>query len=145
MSITPCLDKGKKCHIFRLNDSMIVHFCSTNLAPVQIRTWERNSSPEGKVQNLATIRKRYFLRFIDCFMGSSVAQLVERLLPIPEVRCLNPVIGKKLYCTFTVNCIEKTKFKKKRPGMAHSKLFCVGHYRPIIHLRFLLFKQCQTE
>ena len=48
-----------------------------------------------------------------------VAQLVERSLPIPEVRGSNPVIGKNLYRTFTVNCIEKTKIKKKRPGMAH--------------------------
>ena len=31
-------------------------------------------------------------------MGSGcVAQLVERLLPIPEVRGLNPVIGKNLF------------------------------------------------
>ena len=50
-----------------------------------------------------------------------VAQLVERLLPIPEVRSSNPVIGKNLYWTFAVNCIEKTKIKKKRPGMAHLK------------------------
>ena len=43
-----------------------------------------------------------------------VAQLVERLLPIPEVRGSNPVIGKHLYWTlFTVNCIEKTKIKEK--------------------------------
>ena len=52
-----------------------------------------------------------------------VAQLVERSLPIPEVRSLNPVIGKKLYlyCTFVYCqlCIEKTKIKEKRPGMAH--------------------------
>ena len=51
-----------------------------------------------------------------------VAQLVERLLPMPEVCGLNPVIGKLLYLTFsclpTVNYIEKTKIKKKRPGMA---------------------------
>ena len=47
-----------------------------------------------------------------------VAQLVERSLPIPEVRSLNPVIGKNLfvYCQL---CIEKMKIKKKRPGMAH--------------------------
>ena len=48
-----------------------------------------------------------------------VAQLVERSLPIPEVHGSNPVISKNLYRTFTVNCIEKTKIKKKRPGMAH--------------------------
>ena len=47
-----------------------------------------------------------------------VAQLVGWSLPIPEVRCSNPVIGKNLYQTLTVNCIEKTKIKKKRPGMA---------------------------
>ena len=38
-----------------------------------------------------------------------VAQLVERLLPNPEVHGSNPVIGKK------------TKIKKKRPGKAHLK------------------------
>ena len=48
-----------------------------------------------------------------------VAELVEWLLPIPEVRGANPVIGKKLfdiehfvYCQL---CIEKTKIMKKRP------------------------------
>ena len=49
-----------------------------------------------------------------------VAQLVERSLPIPEVRGSNPIIGKKNYIEhFTINCIEKTKRKKKRPGKAH--------------------------
>ena len=48
-----------------------------------------------------------------------VAQLVERLLPVPEVCGSNPVTGKKIYGTFTVNCIKKTKIKKKVPGMAH--------------------------
>ena len=38
-----------------------------------------------------------------------VAQLVEWLVPIPEVRGSNPIIGKILYWTFTVNCIENTK------------------------------------
>ena len=45
-----------------------------------------------------------------------VAQLVEQLLPTPQDPSLNPVIDKKLYWTFTVNCIEKKKIKKKRPG-----------------------------
>ena len=49
-----------------------------------------------------------------------VAQLVERLLAISKVRGSNLVIG-KIYIEhlFTVNCIEKTKIKKKRPEMAH--------------------------
>ena len=49
-----------------------------------------------------------------------VAQLAERLLPIPEVCGLNPVIG-KIYIEhlFTINCIENTKINKKRLGMAH--------------------------
>ena len=57
-----------------------------------------------------------------------VAQLVERLLPIPEVRGSNPVISKIYIEHFTVNCIEKTKIKKKRPGKAHflRKLFIDG-------------------
>ena len=47
-----------------------------------------------------------------------VAQLVERSLPIPEVRGSNPVIGKKFILN---NCIEETKIKKKRPGRAQLK------------------------
>ena len=46
-----------------------------------------------------------------------VDQLVERSLLTLEVRSSSPVISKKLYLTFTVNCIEETKIKKKRPGM----------------------------
>ena len=45
-----------------------------------------------------------------------VAQLVERLLHIPEVRSSNPVIGKNLYWTFPVNYIEETKIKEKEVG-----------------------------
>ena len=45
-----------------------------------------------------------------------VAQLVEQSHSIPEVRSLNPVIGKNLYWTFTVNSIEKTKIKEKEAG-----------------------------
>ena len=52
-----------------------------------------------------------------------VAQLVERSLPIPEVCGSNPVIGKNLFIYWTFVycqlCIEKTKIKKKRQGMAH--------------------------
>ena len=50
-------------------------------------------------------------------MGSGVAQLVERSLPIPEVCRSNPVIG-KIYIEhlLTVNCIEKTKKEKKEAG-----------------------------
>ena len=52
-----------------------------------------------------------------------VAQLVERSLPIPEVHGSNPVIGKNLFIHWTFVycqlCIEKTKIKEKRPGMAH--------------------------
>ena len=46
-----------------------------------------------------------------------VAQLVERLLPTPEVFNLNPVIAQLLNrpftCILSVNCIEKTKMKKR--------------------------------
>ena len=58
----------------------------------------------------------------NCFSGAVVgARLVEHLLPIPEVQGSNLVIAKNLYWTFSVNCIEKTKIKKNRPGMAHLK------------------------
>ena len=46
-----------------------------------------------------------------------VAQLVERLLPIPEVRCLNPVIGKncKNICLLS-NVYWKDENKEKEAG-----------------------------
>ena len=49
----------------------------------------------------------------NIFMGSGCASLVMRSLPIPEVHGSNPVIGKNLYPRLTVNCIEKTKIKKR--------------------------------
>ena len=46
-----------------------------------------------------------------------MAQLVEQSVPIPEVRGLNPVIGKNyIENLFNVNCIEKMKIKKKEAG-----------------------------
>ena len=49
-----------------------------------------------------------------------VAQLVERLLLTPEVCSSNPVIVKiSIEHLFTVNCIEKTKVKKKVTGNGH--------------------------
>ena len=48
-----------------------------------------------------------------------MAQLVERSLPMPEVRGSNPVIGKNLLISKICQlCIENTKIKKKRPEMA---------------------------
>ena len=60
----------------------------------------------------------------------AVAQLVERSLPIPEVRGSIPVISNILYRTFAANCFEKTKINKKRPRMAHflknATMFCLS-------------------
>ena len=47
-----------------------------------------------------------------------MAQLVEQLLPTEEVCGSNAVISILLNRTF-VNCNEKTKIKKKRPGKEH--------------------------
>ena len=52
-------------------------------------------------------------------LGSGCGSVGRAVASIPEVCGLNPVISKHLYWTFTVNCIEKTKIKKKRPRMAH--------------------------
>ena len=53
-----------------------------------------------------------------------VAQLVERSLPIPEVRGSNPVIGKILYilniCLLSI-VFWKDENKEKEAGMAHFK------------------------
>ena len=47
-----------------------------------------------------------------------VAQLVEWLLPIPEICSLILVIGNINYKTLYLNCVEKKEIKKKRPRMA---------------------------
>ena len=55
-----------------------------------------------------------------------VAKLKERSLALPDVRGSNPVI-RKIYIEhlFPVNCIEKTKIKKKEAGNGHfSKIPC---------------------
>ena len=53
----------------------------------------------------------------SCLLGQlimlKIHTVVVRLLPIPEIRGSNPVIGKFLSI---INCIEKTKIKKKTPG-----------------------------
>ena len=59
-------------------------------------------------------------------MAVVVAQLVELSFSIPEVRGLNTVIGKHFNRTCTVNCIEKSKINKKRPGMADKKSRDIG-------------------
>ena len=74
-----------------------------------------------------------------------MAQLVERSVLIPEVHSSNPVIGKNLYWTFTVNCIEKTKIKKKRPGMAHKKTIIVSTHRPLLLLNTVIFGKTKTQ
>ena len=61
---------------------------------------------------LIVVTKIPFLRAVI------VAQLIERSLLTPEIRGSNLDIGKIL----STNCtIDKTKIKKKRPGMAHLK------------------------
>ena len=44
--------------------------------------------------------------------------MAKRSLPTQEVRGSNPVIGRVFLIPFTAKCIEKSKIKKKRPGMA---------------------------
>ena len=70
----------------------------------------------------------YSVSILECVNSDwavVVAQLVEHSLPITEVRSSNPVIGKNLFIYWTFVycqlCVEKTKIKKKRPGMAHLK------------------------
>ena len=50
-----------------------------------------------------------------------VAQLTERSLSMQEILSSNPVMEFFLLCTFLLLTVGKTKIKKKRPGMAHSK------------------------
>ena len=48
-------------------------------------------------------------QIVKQFWTVVVAQLVEWSVPIPQVQGLNPVIRKKNYCTFTVNCVLKRR------------------------------------
>ena len=66
-----------------------------------------------------TLIDRWITNYIKRLFGREavVAQLVEWSLSIPEVRSLNPVIGKiyveYLFTLFAINCIEKTKINKR--------------------------------
>ena len=79
---------------------------------------ERDNNIREKRPGYANIYKLWVKQFTT--RAVIVVQLVKPLLLILEVHGSNPVIG-KIYVEhlFTVNCIEKTKIKKKRPGMAY--------------------------
>ena len=51
-------------------------------------------------------------------MGSGLAHLVVRLLPTPDIRGLNPVIGKLKFTSTVLKLYLKDKIENKRPGMA---------------------------
>ena len=75
-----------------------------------------------------------------------VAQLVERSLPIPEVRGLNPVIGKKIIYIehlFTVNCVLKRRKYRKRGRdwpIFLKKTIEVSLYRKTFYFQVLSFQ-----
>ena len=51
---------------------------------------------------------------LNCFIANF------RVLPVPEIRGSNPVIGKfYLLSNVLYNCIENTKITRKRPVMVH--------------------------
>ena len=57
-----------------------------------------------------------------------VAQLVEQLLAIPEVRSSNPVIGKNyIEHLFTVNCNKKTKINENEAANAPFRKSSLSH------------------
>ena len=81
-------------------------------------------------------------------MGSGcVAQLVERLLPMPEVSSTNPVISKiYLYWTFVYFklFIEKTKIKKKEAGNGPF-LRKKNKTKEVLIIMVLIVKGCSTD
>ena len=52
-------------------------------------------------------------------MGCGCGSVGRAIASNYRVRGSNPVIGKILHRTLTINCIEKTKIKKKRAVFAH--------------------------
>ena len=70
--------------------------------------------------------KNFYLRAVI------VAQLVEQLLPIPEVRGSNPVIGKNLYWTSYCQLYWKDENKEKEAGKGQffeKKNFYLNNYK----------------
>ena len=69
--------------------------------PVDLSNFDTKVHDLRRLSVLYLTTKLFFVHFCSSeqkYYGAvMVAQLVERLLPIPEVRGLNPVIGKKLY------------------------------------------------
>ena len=57
-------------------------------------------------------RQKWAVKHFFLHKAVVVAQLVERSLPTPEVRGLNPVIGKLLYRTFI--CLLSTILKRRK-------------------------------
>ena len=59
-----------------------------------------------------------------------VAQLAERSLPIPDIRGWNPVMSNILYWIYLLLTVQKTKIKKKRPGLSHLKKTVLEGFEP---------------
>ena len=77
--------------------------------------WPKNPGPRDQKASALPLCYNRNPNF-DQTRAVVVAQLVERLLPTPEIHGSNPDIGKILFTNCT---IEKTKIMKKRPRMAH--------------------------
>ena len=83
---------------------------------LRLRTWDHRMVGAESSTELLPPPPPIFDKTLFIRMPKYVAQLVERLLPTPEVLSSKPVIGKFIYLTFTVNCIEKTKINEKEVG-----------------------------
>ena len=82
-------------------------------------------------------------------MALLVDQFVEWVLPIPEVRSLNPVIGKNL--SMNIFTDEKTKMKKKRAVMAikttstyYIAFYSIYSFFLVSHVNTLVFSICSS-
>ena len=74
-------------------------------------------------------RHSFNCNMADYRRAEVVAQLVERLILTPEVCSLSPVIGNlHIANILTINCIEKTKIKKKEAGNGLFKKNLFAHH-----------------
>ena len=71
-----------------------------------------------------------------CLLGSGCGSVSRAVASDSWGLQLESINWQKLYWTFTVNCIEKTKIKKNRPGLAHLKKMLFPYVSKISINRF---------
>ena len=157
-----CRNATHSCHSAEVGQSKMIRF-SGPVAKAFLKQWRKASNDQKQEtvsENILISSFNFFVRVEsrlsrkkfpmtqDCFIRKSfvhwepteimfeavvVAQLLERLLPTPEIRISNPNISKVLSTNWILNRKDKNKGKEAGNGASLKKMFepGLGNLKPM--------------